>query len=131
MNPQQSWIPEFRRRLKKLRLKKDYTQTYLSRLCGLHGHTVAQLEQGHRKPTIVALRVLTIVLGASADYLLGLKTESGVKEGPDVEDLVKKYVETAKLEIQAERSEAVESVSKPDKVSEQSVVEQPRKWRPG
>lgn len=59
-------------RIKKARLEKGMTQEELAEALGLARTTVARYELGEIEPKLQNLITLSIVLGVSTDYLLGV-----------------------------------------------------------
>ncbi len=67
--------------IKALRTEKNLTQSRLAQLCGVHQTAVSQWEKGRTKPDTESLRILSQVLGASIDAILGGRdtTSGGIK----------------------------------------------------
>ena len=71
----------FAQRLKAARRTQGWTQTELSRRCGVHAMAISRLERDEKKDvTGATLRKLARALGCSSDYLLGLD-ETDPEEG--------------------------------------------------
>lgn len=62
-------------RLKKLRLKKGYTQIKIQMLTGIDQSDYSKLENGKRYYTFEQLKKLAVALDTSMDYLAGLTDE--------------------------------------------------------
>ncbi len=72
---------DFAGRLKEARQRVGWSQTELGKRSGVHAMAISRLERGDKKDvTGVTLRKLSIALGVSADWLLGL-----VDDDPDEE----------------------------------------------
>ncbi|MCQ2471349.1 MAG: XRE family transcriptional regulator [Clostridia bacterium] len=67
--------------IKALRTEKNLTQARLAQLCGVHQTAVSQWEKGRTMPDTESLRILSQVLGASIDAILGGResTSAGIK----------------------------------------------------
>lgn len=59
-------------RLSELRKKRGYTQIKMQQLTGIDQSDYSKIESGKRYMTIEQCKRLAVVLGTSADYLLGL-----------------------------------------------------------
>ncbi|MCQ2479295.1 MAG: XRE family transcriptional regulator [Clostridia bacterium] len=57
--------------IKALRTEKNLTQAALAQLCGVHQTAVSQWEKGRTMPDTESLKILSTVLGASIDSILG------------------------------------------------------------
>lgn len=57
--------------IKTLRAEKNLTQSALAELCGVHQTAVSQWEKGRTMPDAESLKILSSVLGASIDTILG------------------------------------------------------------
>ena len=66
--------------LKYLRAEKGVTQKEVEKACNLTPTCICSLEQGTRNPTGSTIRTLAVYFGVSADYLLGLEDDYGVKQ---------------------------------------------------
>lgn len=89
--------------IKYLRLEKGVTQGEVAKGTKLTPTCICQLETGARHPTGSTVRELAIYFGVSADYLLGLEDDFGVKKIPpapsvgnesysaEERELIKKY----------------------------------------
>lgn len=62
--------------IKTLRKEKNLTQSRLAELCGVHQTAVSQWEKGRTMPDAESLRILSEVLGASVDTILGTAAPS-------------------------------------------------------
>lgn len=75
---------EFGRRLRAAREAVGMSAKRLGRLLGSNSakpaNVVYQYEGGHRYPKYVALRVICVQMGVSADYLLGLMSLEAAEE---------------------------------------------------
>ncbi len=69
----------FCERIKELRKEKNATQQDVAKGCGLTPTCICQLETGARNPTGSTVAVLAQYFDVSADYLLGLEDDFGVK----------------------------------------------------
>lgn len=69
----------FSETLKYLRQEKQITQKQLAYACKLSPQCICNLEQGTRNPTGSTIRTLAVYFGVSADYLLGLEDDFGVR----------------------------------------------------
>ena len=58
------------KRVRKLRRMLDLTQGQLAEICGCSQATIANIEQGKRKPSIELAEVLANALGATIDFLV-------------------------------------------------------------
>ena len=58
------------KRVRKLRRMLDLTQGQLAEICGCSKTTIANIEQGKRKPSIELAEVLANALGATIDFLV-------------------------------------------------------------
>ena len=58
------------KRVRKLRRMLDLTQGQLAEICGCSQTTIANIEQGKRKPSIELVEVLANALGATIDFLV-------------------------------------------------------------
>lgn len=65
--------------LKGLRQERGITQREIALACGLTPTCICSLEQGTRNPTGSTVATLARFFGVSADYLLGLENDYGVK----------------------------------------------------
>ena len=65
--------------IKYLRLEKGATQKEVADGCNLTPTCICQLETGARHPTGSTIRELARYFGVSADYLLGLEDDFGVR----------------------------------------------------
>lgn len=68
-------------RIKSLRIENNLTQAKLAELCDVHQTAVSQWEKGRTMPDAESLKILSEVLGASIDTILGNRTAEtkGVK----------------------------------------------------
>lgn len=66
-------------RLKALRLECGMTQTELAKKSNLATSCIAMIELGRREPSANTLVCLSQALEVSADYLLGLEDDFGIK----------------------------------------------------
>lgn len=71
---------DFSENLKYLRNSTQYTQKQLADYLGLSANTICEWEKGRSEPSIATIRKLSTFFGVSADYLLGLEDDFGVKE---------------------------------------------------
>ena len=69
----------FAETLKYLREENQITQKELAHKCKLSPQCICNLEQGLRNPTGSTVVVLAQFFGVSADYLLGLEDDFGVR----------------------------------------------------
>ncbi len=58
-------------RIKSLRIEKNLTQSQLAELCGVHQTAVSQWEKNRTQPDADSLKILSEVLDASIDVILG------------------------------------------------------------
>ena len=72
---------DYRKKLKKLRLKHGLTQKYVGELCGVSDATVGHWENLKRNLSIDCLVTLCAHYGVSADYVLGLPQYLDYPEG--------------------------------------------------
>ena len=63
-------MEEFGKRLKSLRIEKQYTQESLAEVLGISRDFVGRLERGKKGPSIEIVDILREALGVTADYLL-------------------------------------------------------------
>ena len=66
-------------KLKELRKEKNLTQKELAKILDISTTCYAGYEQGYREPDIKTLKKLCIILDVSADFLIGLEDDAGVK----------------------------------------------------
>lgn len=66
--------------LKELRLEKNMTQVELAKIANLAPSCIAMIETNKREPGASTIIALSLALGISADYLLGLEDDCGVKK---------------------------------------------------
>ena len=66
-------------KLKELRKEKNLTQKELAKVLDISITCYAGYEQGYREPDIKTLKKLCIILDVSADYLIGLEDDAGIK----------------------------------------------------
>ncbi|WP_438848575.1 helix-turn-helix domain-containing protein [Anaerocaecibacter muris] len=59
-------------KLKELRVEKGMSQSEVSRAIGLTRCAYTNYEKGIREPSLTVFKKICIVLGVSADYLLGI-----------------------------------------------------------
>lgn len=69
----------FQQRLKDLRKSKNYTQKELARKLQTTDDSIFSWEKGRSQPPIDTIRKICIEFKISADYLLGLEDDNGVK----------------------------------------------------
>ena len=67
-------------RLKELRLEKNLTQTELAKAINTSQRNIGRWENGLNEPTSSFVMQLATYLEVSADYLLGLEDDFGVRE---------------------------------------------------
>ena len=60
--------------IKSLRIENNLTQARLAELCDVHQTAVSQWEKGRTMPDAESLKILSEVLGASIDTILGNRT---------------------------------------------------------
>lgn len=65
--------------IKALRKEAGLTQKQLAKMLNKSETGFASWEQGLSEPSVTDLRMLCVILGVSADYLLGLEDEMGTK----------------------------------------------------
>ncbi len=70
---------EIRFKIKELRKEKGITQKELANLINKSETGLASWEQGLSEPNVNDIRLLCMIFDVSADYLLGLRDESGRK----------------------------------------------------
>lgn len=76
----------FAETLKYLREENQITQKELANQCKLSPQCICNLEQGLRNPTGSTVAVLAQFFGVSADYLLGLEDDFGVRTAAPIGD---------------------------------------------
>ncbi|WZL82645.1 helix-turn-helix transcriptional regulator [Vallitaleaceae bacterium 9-2] len=69
---------EFSERIKELRLKKNLTQTELSKLLSVSKSTISMYENGNREPDLKTLKAIADFFNVSIDYLL-IKSNNDIK----------------------------------------------------
>ncbi len=69
-------------RLKELRLEKNLTQTELAKAINTSQRNIGRWENGLNEPTSSFVMQLATYLEVSADYLLGLEDDFGVRAAP-------------------------------------------------
>lgn len=69
----------FQQRLKDLRKSKNYTQKELARKLQTTDDSIFSWEKGRSQPPIDTIRKICIEFKISADYLLGLEDDNGIK----------------------------------------------------
>lgn len=67
------------KRLREARIRCNLTQDELAQQAGLTSHVVWKIENGKREPTASELGPLCVVLGVSADWVLGLAWNDGMQ----------------------------------------------------
>ncbi|HEM3629333.1 TPA: helix-turn-helix transcriptional regulator [Streptococcus suis] len=88
----------FPKRLKKLRIKKGFTQKEIGELVGVKQNTFTNWERGTREPSFEKLVELSIVLETTIDYLLGV-TDNPLSSDNLTEDKVEKLSEKEIIEL--------------------------------
>lgn len=91
----------FAERLKYLREELGLTQKELAKVCNVSPQCICCLEQDTRNPTGSTVAVLARTLNTSADYLLGLEDDFGIRTATTTDDcltseereIIKKYRE--------------------------------------
>lgn len=63
-----------------LRTEQNISQKKLADSIGIGQSTIAQIELGRNEATAATIRKLSTFFGVSADYLLGLEDDLGVKQ---------------------------------------------------
>lgn len=71
---------EIKFKIKELRKENNLTQKQLAKLVNKSETGLASWEQGLSEPSVNDIRLLCEIFGVSADYLLGLEDESGIKK---------------------------------------------------
>lgn len=69
--------------LRELREEKGVTQREIAHACDLTPTCICQLESGLRNPTGSTVKALAQYFNVSADYLLGLEDDFGIKKSAD------------------------------------------------
>jgi transcriptional regulator with XRE-family HTH domain len=72
--------------LRDLRTEKGVTQKEVATACGITPTCICQLESGARNPTGSTLRMLAIYFNVTADYLLELENDFGVRTASPMSD---------------------------------------------
>ena len=92
------------KRLKGLREKKGYKQSYVAELTGIGRSSIAAYEVELETPTYANLIKLALVLDASTDYLLGYEPEgyidlSGIdeKQRKHIKELYNMFLSSARM----------------------------------
>ena len=67
------------KKIKELRKEAGLTQKQLAKMLNKSETGYASWEQGLSEPSVHDLRLLCVIFGTSADYLLGLEDETGSK----------------------------------------------------
>lgn len=70
---------DFNIRLKEIRKERGFTQAQIANRLSVVESCYANWEQGRTEPSIKSIKELVLIFGVSADYLLGLEDESGLK----------------------------------------------------
>lgn len=65
--------------IKDLRIEREYTQQFVSDKTGISRSVISQYENNLVEPTAFVIRKFAEFFGVSADYLLGLENDYGVK----------------------------------------------------
>ena len=87
----------FPKRLKELRLAKDFSQTELGKLVGVHYSHIGKYENGHSIPKSGTLKRLAEVFEVTTDYLFEGQINDVAKERLEDQDLLKMFKEIEKL----------------------------------
>jgi len=69
----------YQERIRELREDNDFTQSQVAELLGVHQTTYSQYELNKRPMPIDCLIILCKYYNVSADYILGLTNERGIK----------------------------------------------------
>lgn len=69
----------FEKRLKELRKEKGDTQEKLAKKLNTTDDSIFSWEKGRSQPDIKMIRKICLYFEVSADYLLGLEDEAGIK----------------------------------------------------
>ena len=69
----------FQARLKEMRKKRNLTMGQLAEHIGVAKSTYASYELSYREPSIATIRTLSLVLGTSVDYLLGISNSPHIE----------------------------------------------------
>ena len=70
---------EIGKKIKDLRKEAGFTQKQLAKMMNKSETGFASWEQGLSEPSVNDIRLLCLILDVSADYLLGLEDELGMK----------------------------------------------------
>ncbi len=79
-------MKSFADRLKYLREEMGLTQKELAKICNVSPQCICCLEQETRNPTGSTVAVLARTLNTSADYLLGLEDDFGIRTAAPMGD---------------------------------------------
>ena len=71
---------DFGYNLKWARHRRGLTQEDLGTAAGLSSTIIGCYETGKRQPTLNTFRMLCVTMNISADYLLGLSNETGIRK---------------------------------------------------
>lgn len=70
---------EFIEILKNIMIERNLNQTGLAKIIGVKQSQISEWLKGKAKPGYDLLKQIAITLNVSADYLLGLENEDGIK----------------------------------------------------
>lgn len=71
---------KFAENLKYLRKTAEYTQKQLAEYLNLSANCICEWEKERSEPNLETIKNLAAIFGVSADYLLGLEDDFGVKK---------------------------------------------------
>ncbi len=82
-------LPE---RMKELRQKYCYSQSYVAKRLNVSPSVVSAYERGERTPSAIVLLNLSYLYNCSVDYLLGKKTQDSSPSLIDVSDITEEQL---------------------------------------
>jgi len=88
----------FHKRLKALRRQKNFSQTELGKIVGVHYTHIGRYERGLSIPKSGTLIRLAEALGVTTDYLIEGKTDEVAKAKLEDKDLLQMFKEIEKLQ---------------------------------
>jgi transcriptional regulator with XRE-family HTH domain len=83
----------FAKRLKQLRLQKNFSQSELGEKVGVHYTHIGHYEKGHSMPKTQTLQLLAEALGVTSDYLIEGQINEVAKTKLEDRDLLAMFTE--------------------------------------
>ena len=97
-------------RIKELRLEKNLTQSDVAEAIGTSQRNIGRWENGENEPAAIYVKALAEFFGVSADYLLGLEDDFGVRTSAPMSDDITVEEKQIIKKIRALRKESRELV---------------------